>query len=186
MLLAAVLMAGAGAPILAAGQGEVQLAAYLGRQNLRVDDDAAIGNDRGERHGVVVGAAVAYRLPRGLLFEVSLLHASYNDFLLGDLFERNIGNYQYSGAVGWQFDKDRWRFTPKVGVVRSKLTTSGPLLFPPDDELTDMVYATAPFIEASAVRRIRGHLALGLFLRETFEDFGHTHSGGATLHYYFD
>jgi hypothetical protein len=106
--------------------------------------------------------------------------------VFADLFERSVGNYQYAGAIGWQFDRDRWRFTPKMGVARSRLTASGPLLLPQDDGLTEQAYATAPFIEATAVHRLRGRLALGLFLRETFEDFGHTHSGGATLHFYFD
>jgi hypothetical protein len=153
---------------------------------LVVDDRDVVGDERVHRDGVLVGAAAAYRFPRGLLFEISLLHASHSDFLFANVFRRSFGNYQYGGAVGWQFDNDRWRITPKVGVARSKLTSDGQLLFPQDDEEDQKIYATVPFIEASVVRRLGRSFAVGAFLRETFEDFGHTRSWGATALYFFE
>jgi hypothetical protein len=186
MLLVAVLAAAAGAPAIAADEGEVQLSVYLGAQNLHIDDEALVGDERLQRNGVLVGAAAAYRFPRGFLLEASVMHGAYSDFFFANIFERSFSAYQYSGAAGWQFDRNRWRITPKVGVARSKLTSDASLLFPPEEEGPRKLYATVPFVEASVVRRLGRHFAVGAFLRETFEDFGHTRSWGATAHYYFD
>ncbi len=187
MLLVTLLAVAAGTPAIAAGEGEVQLAVYLGSQNLHVDDEIVLQDERLQRNGVLVGAAAAYRFPRGFLVEASVLHGAYTDFFFRNVFERSFSQYQYSGAVGWQFDRNRWRITPKVGVARSKLTSDGSLLFPQDDDEGDQkFYATVPFVEASVVHRLGRHFALGAFLRETFEDFGHSRSWGATAHFYFD
>jgi hypothetical protein len=180
------LMASAGAPVPAADRGEVQLSAHLGAQNLKVDDEDVAGGERFDREGMLIGAAVAYRLPRGLLFEVSILHSAYSDFFFANVFTRSFDTYQYSGAVGWQFDVNRWRITPKVGAARSKLTSDGPLLFPQDGEESDKLYATVPFVEASFMHRAGRRWAFGVTLRETFEDFGHTRSYGGTAQYIFD
>jgi hypothetical protein len=186
MLSAVALLAGAAAP--AAEKGEVQLSVYLGGQNLHVDDRTLVGGERVHRNGLLVGTAAAYRFPRGLLLEVSLLHASHSDFVFANVFRRSFGSHQYAAAVGWQFDNDRWRITPKIGVARSLLTTDGALLLSPEDEEVDdgEIKATVPFAEASVTRRLGEHFAVGAFLRETFEDFGHTRSWGATALYFFD
>jgi hypothetical protein len=183
--LLVVLMSCGAAPAWAGSRGEVQLSALLGAQNLRVDDPSVVGEDRVHDDGLLVGAALAYRLPGGLLFEGAILHSGYSDFLFSDLFEQSFDTYQYSVAVGWQFDRRRWRLTPKVGLARSKLTSSGPLLFPPADVRPEL-FANVPFVEGTAVRRLGDHFALGLLLRETFEDFGHTRSVSGTLQYFFD
>ena len=186
MLLVMMTLAAGIPQVQAADRGEVQLSVLLGGQSLKVDDEDVIGDNGVTREGVVVGAALAYRLPRGLLFEASILHSAYSDFLFANLFRRSFDNYQYSGAVGWQFDIDRWRITPKVGVARSKLTSDGPLLFPPDDDRSYKFYATVPYLETSFMRRAGRHWAFGLTLRETFEEFGHTRSYAGTVQYLFN
>jgi len=187
MLLVAVLAAAAGAPAIAAGEGEVQLTVYVGAQNLHIDDEDMVGDERLQRNGVLLGAAAAYRFPHGFVLEAAVVHGAYTDFIFRNLFERSFSNYQYSGAVGWQFDRNRWRITPKVGVARSKLTSDGSLLFPAEDEEGGQkLYATVPFVEAAVVHRLGRNFALGAFLRETFEDYGHTRSWGATAQFYFD
>jgi hypothetical protein len=180
------LMAAAGVAPVVAADGQFQISAYMGAQNMLIDDRDIVGDDRFQHDGFLVGAALAYRLPGGLTFEGSLLHSAYSNIFFANVFERNFDNYQYAAAVGWQFDVNRWRITPKAGVARSKLTSNDSLLFPAEEDYTDQLYATVPFFETSLVRRAGDHWGFGLMLRETFEDFGHTRSFAATVQYFFD
>jgi hypothetical protein len=186
-MLLVVAMLGAGAAPAPAGEGgEFQLSAYIGGQNLLIDDERLVGEERFQHEGFLIGAALAYRLPSGLLFEGSLLHSAYSNFFFANLFNPSFDNYQYGLSAGWQFDVDRWRITPKVGVARSKLTGNESILFPPEEERSDQLYATVPFLETTLTRRAGRHWGFGLMLRETFEEFGHTRSYAATVQYFFD
>jgi hypothetical protein len=186
-ILLVLMMAAAGAaPASAADGGEFQLSAYMGGQNLMIDDPDIVGDDRFQHDGFLVGLALAYRLKSGLMFEGSLLHSAYSIFPLANLIGEGFDNYQYAGAVGWQFDVNRWRITPKAGVARSKLTSDDGYFFPTNDGMTNKVYATVPFIETSLAHRAGTHWGFGLMLRETFEEFGHTRSYAATVQYFFN
>jgi len=190
MLLALTAIAGA-LPAQAGEKGEFQLQVQLGQQNIIIDAENLIAGDRFNHDGFEVGFALGWRMKSGLLLEASLLHGAYSDFFapvfagLG-IEDESFDTYQYAGAVGWQFDKNRWRFTPKLGVARSKLTSTGAVVLDSDGERTDQLYATVPFVEAAAVRRMGEHFALGLSWRETFQDYGHTRSLAATMHWFFD
>ena len=175
----------------ASDPGEFQLSVQLGVEHIDIDNDQLIG-DHGLHHdGAEIGFAMGWRLPSGLLFEASALHADHTDFV-GIIFDGlgleddGVDSHQYAAAVGWQFDQDRWRLTPKVGLARSRLTSSDDVLLTPDGARTDKLYETAPFIEAGAIRRLGKHFALGVSWRKTFQDIGSTQSLGATMHLFFD
>jgi Outer membrane protein beta-barrel domain len=190
ILLVLSVIAGA-LPAQAGDKGEFQLSVQIGRQNILIDAENLIAGDQFNHDGLEVGFALGWRLQSGLLFEASLLHSGYTDFggvILSPLGvdDESLDNYQYSGAVGWQFDKNRWRFTPKAGMARSKLTSRGEVLLDDDGARTDTLYATVPFLEATAARRMGEHFALGLSWRETFQDFGHSRSVDVTLHWFLD
>lgn len=190
ILLALSVMAGA-LPAHAGEKGEFQLSVQVGQQNIIIDEENLIAGDRFNHDGIEVGFTLGWRMKSGLLFEASLVHAGYMDFagvILSPLGvdDESLDTYQYSGAVGWQFDKNRWRFTPKLGVARSKLTAWDEILLDSSGERIDKMYATVPWIEASAVRRMGEHFALGFSWRETFQDYGHTRGLSATMHWFFD
>jgi len=185
-------LAAVGVPMARAGdQGEFQLTGQLGTERIHIDNDRLFG-DRGFHHdGPAVGFAMGWRLPVGLLLEASAMHSAYTDldgWIFGGLGsdDESVNSHQYAAAVGWQFDQDRWRLTPKIGLARSKLTSRGELLLTPDGDRTDKLYATVPFIEAGVIRRMGTHFALGVSWRKTFQDFGDSQSLGATVHLFFD
>lgn len=190
ILIALSAIAGA-LPAQAGDKGEFQVQVQIGKQFVNIDGEQLLEGERLNHDGLEIGFALSWRLKRGLLLEASLLHSSYTDFggiILSPvgLDDMSFDNFQYSGAVGWQFDENRWRFTPKLGVARSKLTSTREMLLNDQGERTDKLISTVPFVEMSAVRRMGEHFALGLSWRETFQDFGHTQGLGVTAHWFFD
>jgi len=178
-------------PAQAGDQGEFQLSVQVGQQNIVIDAENVLANDRFNHDGVEVGFTAGWRMKSGLLFEGSLVHGAYTD-IAGVIFtpigldDESLDTYQYSLAAGWQFDKNRWRFTPKLGIARSKLTSRDEVILDSDGERTYKLNSTVPFLEAQVVRRMGEHFALGLAWRETFQDYGHTRGLSLTMHWFFD
>ena len=178
-------------PAHAGDKGEFQLSAQLGRQNITIDEENLVAGDQFNHDGVEVGFTLGWRMKSGLTFEASLVHAAYTDIAgviltpLG-VDDESMDTYQYSGAVGWQFDKNRWRITPKLGVARSKLTSWDEVILDSSGERTEKLYSTVPFVELAGLRRMGEHFALGLAWRETFQDYGHTRGISLTGHWFFD
>jgi hypothetical protein len=176
MLLGVALLATLGAmPAGAAEPGQVHLSGYVGQTRLRIDGDRLLDGETVRLDTGMSGVALGYRLPSGLLFEAGLAYAVHDQWFDTD---DDFDLYHYSAAAGWQFDLERWRFTPKLGLLRSKLNSEAHLLLNDNGGRTDKVYDTVPFVEASLVHRLGDRWAIGAHFRDTFEEFGHSRSYG--------
>jgi hypothetical protein len=175
LCVAALLAATFQVPAMAADKPEVQLSAWTGQLRLRIDGDRLLTGETVREDAWMNGLALRVRMPAGFVAEAGIAHAVHDDWLDTD---GDIELYHYSGAVGWQFDLQRWRFTPRIGAVRSKLNSEARLLLTDDGGRTDKVYDTVPFVDASLQRRLGEHWAIGFNVRDTMEDFGHARAWG--------
>lgn len=175
LALCASLMQTARAQDADAAKPEVQLSLVVGQQRVRIDGDQLTTGETERMDMSLTGIGLAYRMPAGLVLEGGVMYGAHEDWLTS---EDDVEVYHYSGAVGWQFDLERWRLTPKLGVMRSKINSDGRLLLNDDGAGTDKIYDTVPFGELSITRRLGNHWALGIHYRDTFEDWGHTRSWG--------
>ncbi len=167
------------AQVRAADKGEFQVSSYLGMSRVNVDAGYTVTGESLDTNTVSTGLAFSYRLPSGLFAELGLGYSMHQIFDWIDSVEL----HQSSAALGWQFEVNKWRLTPKVGIAHTRLVTIEPDLFNSDPERT--VRSDDPFFEATAVRRLGDAWALGGTLRETFAEFGHARSFGVMVTYSF-
>jgi hypothetical protein len=178
ILLAVALLAAMSRIPATAGEAEVQLSVLGGQQRLRIDRDRWFGAQTVREDAWRNGVALGLRTPAGFVAEAGLAHAVRDDWGGND---GDIELYHYSAAVGWQFDVERWRFTPRVGAQRSKLNSEARLLLNDDGSRTDKLYGTVPFVDLSLQRRLGNHWAVGVSARDSFEEFGHSRSWGFAM-----
>src|SRR5262245_60404040 len=149
----------------AEGDAGLQISAHAGRQRLRIDHDRLITGETVRMDSAWVGAELRYRTEAGLLIEGGYAYAVHDDWL--DLTQDDaIDLHHYSAALGWQFDNDGWRFTPKAGVIRSKLNSEARLLLNDNGGRTDKFYSTVPFVEAQIEKRLGKRWTIGLTVRD--------------------
>jgi hypothetical protein len=177
-LLAAVALAAAFQLPAGAGEPEVQLSVLGGQQRLRIDHDRWLGAETVREDAWRNGVALGLRTPAGFVAEAGIAHAVRDEWGSND---GDIELYHYSAAIGWQFDVERWRFTPRVGAQRSKLNSEARLLLNDDGSRTDKLYDTVPFVDVSLQRRLGNHWAVGVMARDSFEEFGHSRSWGFAM-----
>lgn len=161
-----------------AADTEVQLSVIGGQQRLRIDRDRWFLDETVREDAWVNGLSLGVRTPAGFVAEAGIAHAFRDDWGGTD---EDIELYHFSGAVGWQFEAGRWRFTPRLGLQRSKLNSEARLLLNGDGNRTDKIYDTVPFVDVSVQRRLGNHWAIGITGRESFEDFGHSRSWGFAM-----
>jgi hypothetical protein len=164
---------GAGAAHAAGDDGETQLSIWAGEQYLRVNHDVHFRDETHKHDQLMTGVSLAHRWPAGFYLEGGFETATHetdngkdNDFTVD----------HYSAAIGWQFDSNRWSFTPKIGVTQSQLGNDARLLI---DENGDRVFHlsnTVGYVGLDAQVRVGRRMMLGATLRDTDEDWGHTRS----------
>jgi hypothetical protein len=161
--------------------GEVQVGARWGATRLEVDGSRlSSGNDVNDRL-ISSGLTLGYRWTRGMLLEIGTSGS-------GDFFDfLNINSLDHTWlAAGWQFDlNDRWRLTPKAGLVATELTSSEEDIFE-GGEPVDRFDDTVPFLELTIGRRLGRYFMVGMYFRENFEEFGGSQMYGLQLHLTFD
>jgi hypothetical protein len=177
-LLAGALLAATFQLPAAAGKPEVQLSLTGGQQRLRIDGDRWLGGETVREDSWLNGISLGMRAPAGFVARAGIAHAVRDEWGGND---GDIELYHYSAAVGWQFDLERWRFTPLVGMQRSKLNSEARLLLNDDGSRTDKLYDTVPFVDLSLQRRLGDHWAVGVTARDSFEEFGHSRSWGFAM-----
>jgi hypothetical protein len=177
-LLAAAMLAATFQLPAVAGESEVQLSVRGGQQRLRIDRDHWLGGETVREDSWLNGVALGLRTPAGFVAEAGIAHSVRDEWGGSD---GDIELYHYSAAVGWQFDLERWRFTPRVGAQRSKLNSEARLLLNDDGSRTDKLYDTVPFVDLSLQRRLGNHWAVGFTARDSFEEFGHSRSWGFAM-----
>ena len=164
-----------------AAAGEVQLGARWGATRLEVDGNRLSSGSAVNDRLISGGFTLGYRWTQGPLIEIGTSGSS-NFF---DLFNINDLDHTWL-AAGWQFDlNDRWRLTPKAGLVATQLTSSEEDIFEggePVDHLDD----TVPFLELTIGRRLGRYFMLGMYFRENFEEFGGSQMYGMQLHLTFE
>jgi hypothetical protein len=160
--------------------GEFQIGVRLGATKLEVDADRLTSGDDVNDRLLSSSLTVGYRWENGLIVDGGFGGSS--QFL--PLFEINELDQVWVGA-GWQFDADRWRFTPLAGLVQTHLNSSQENLFE-GNEPTDHFNDTVPFAEITAERQLGRHFVLGLYFRKNFEDFGSTQTWGMSIGLNFD
>jgi len=174
MWLAATLLAASCAGVVRADEnGEWQLSIWGGKQNLRVDRDLHFRDESTHLDTWLNGISVGRRLPNGFLVEAAAETATHDS---DNGKDHDFYVDHYSLAVGWQLDAERWRFTPKVGMVRSTLGNQARLLLNENGGRVFERNYTVPYGELDVQRRFGRHWQVGASWRETDEDFGHTNS----------
>ena len=178
-LLAATLIASTfQLPAVAADKPEMQLSVVGGQQRMRVDRDRWLDDETVRADTWLNGISFGMRFPAGFVADVGITHGVHDDWGGTD---EDVELYHYSGAVGWQFEASRWRFTPRLGLQRSKLNSEARLLLNDDGSRTDKLYDTVPFVDLSLQRRLGNHWAVGFTARDSFEEFGHSRSWGFAM-----
>ena len=164
-------------PVLAGScqAGEMQFAVKAGGAMLRVDADRTRDGDGFSANGMAVGGTLGYRADSGLLVELGILGSFNVDS------EHLTGAVHKSLGVGWQFDHETWRLTPKAGLLHSYLDSAEGRELIEDGRPSERFTDTVPFVEAAADRRIGERFAIGLFFRHIFEDFGDSQAWGLTF-----
>lgn len=158
-----------------AGAGEMQYAFKIGGSMLKVDPERIEDGEGSSTNGVAVGLSLGYRTDAGLLVELGILGSGNVDSeLLSGIVHKSLG-------VGWQFEREGWRLTPKAGLVHSYLDAAGGRELIEDGRPSERFTDTVPFIEAAAERRLGEHFGIGLYLRHVFEDFGDSQAWGISL-----
>lgn len=157
------------------GAGEFQFSAGFGGGNLQIDGDRMRNGDGVKADGLSARGTIGYRTEPGLLIELGILG------LLNVDAEILSGSVQKSLAVGWQIDRDKWRFTPKAGFLHSYLDAADGRNLIEDGQPSERFTDTVPFIEAVAEYRFVPKFGMGLYLRHVFEDFGDSQAWGVTF-----
>jgi hypothetical protein len=155
--------------------GEFQFGGRLGGGNLQIDPERVRDGDGISANGLSAGLAIGYRTDPGLLFELGIVGLLNVD---GEILS---GAVQKSLAVGWQVDRDKWRFTPKAGFLHSYLDAADGRNLVEDGRPSERFTDTVPFIEGSLDYRLFPAFSLGLFARHVFEDFGDSQAWGLTF-----
>jgi hypothetical protein len=164
-------------PVIAGEKGEFQVTPFLGSAHLRVDA-AHVEEGRTRRmDALLAGLNLGYRAPFGLTVELGRSDASHKDLIWW--FTDGLSLRQYYGALGYQFEAGKWRFTPKVGRSRWRLHASNFDLLDGAGEDLERLRGYDNFVEASAARRLGQSMAMGVTLRALEADFGR--SGDAAL-----
>ncbi len=161
----------------AEGGAGVQVAAFGGQQRLRIDHDRLITDETMRMDTAWMGLEIGYRFAPGLLIEGGYGYSVHEDWFAFNQDE-SLDLHHHSLALGWQFENEGWRFTPKAGVIRSKLNSEQRLLFNDNGGRTDKYYATVPFAEAQLLKRLGDRWTLGFTVRDVREEFGHTRAWG--------
>jgi hypothetical protein len=157
--------------------GEIQLGAGFGGGNLKIEANRMRNGDGVKADGLSARATVGYRTEAGLLVELGILG------LLNVDSEILSGSVQKSLAVGWQFDRDRWRLTPKAGFLHSYLDAADGQNLVEDGQPSERFTDTVPFIEGMFEYRFVPRFGMGLYLRHVFEDFGDSQAWGVTFNW---
>jgi hypothetical protein len=172
-LLLAALLAGQ------AAAGEFTATFRGGISTLHVDGDRLSTGDAVSEALMSVGVNFAYRWDTGPLVEFGLSQSFDPVPILGWNDVSHI-----SLAAGWQFEMNRWRVTPKVGLTHSSLESQQEDFFE-GDEPVDEIKEVVPFLDFSAEYRLWDRIGLGFYLRRNFEDFGSTTMYGLSWGYTF-
>ncbi len=160
--------------------GEVQFGFRYGGSNLNIDADRMRNGDGVKSDGLSAGAAIGYRTDAGLLIELGILG------LLNVNSELLSGSVQKSLGAGWQFDRGKWRLTPKAGVLHSYLDAADGRNLLEDGRPSERFTDTVPFIEGMAEYRMFPRFGIGLFVRHAFEDFGDSQAWGVSFMWNID
>lgn len=162
--------------------GEFQLGTRLGMTNLSIDGARMRDGIRVKGDGIGFGITAGYRTPLGLVIEAAIMGSAD----ISDSESLLSGTVHKSLAVGWQYDLEQWRITPKAGFTHTYLDGSGGRNFLEDGAPSERFTDTVPFIEANVERRVGRHFAVGAFVRHVFEDFGDSQAIGLSVAWYFD
>jgi hypothetical protein len=162
------------------GAGEFQLGMRVGMTNLSIDGARMRDGQRVRSDGLGFGITAGYRMPLGLVVEAGIMGST-------DISEDLLsGTVHKSLAVGWPYEIDQWRITPKAGFTHTYLDGSDGRNFLEDGAPSERFTDTVPFIEANVERRVGRRFAVGAFVRHVFEDFGDSQSIGFSWALYFD
>lgn len=158
--------------------GEFQVALRLGEDWIDIDGDRLSSGNSVNDHLLNIGLTASYRWDRGGYLEIGVAGSGSLD-----IFGIQSVDHHWIGG-GWQFEPfESVKLTPKAGLTYSELTSSEEDLF--DSEPVDHFSDVVPFVEVTLERRFFDHMGLGLYFRNTFEDWGGTRDFGLTLSWAF-
>jgi hypothetical protein len=154
---------------------EIQITPYAGYSHMRVDGPNLLDGETLRSDLVMGGVNIGFLTPIGVVIEAGTGFGFHEDIFEND---EDFGLDQDYAAVGYQFEfADGWRFVPKIGRLKWKLTSDDRALVDSLGERHETLRGYDNFYEASLMRHVSESIALGLNFRDTDTQFGHNRSG---------
>lgn len=154
---------------------EMQITPYAGYSHLRIDGPFLEGGETERMDQAMGGVTFGFLTPIGVVLEAGTNFAFHEDIFDED---NDFGLDQDYAAIGYQFDfAEGWRFVPKIGRMKWKLTSDDRDLVDALGEPREQLRGYDNFYEASLMRHVSKSIALGLNFRDVDTQYGHSRSG---------
>jgi hypothetical protein len=163
---------------------EMQISPYAGYSHLRIDGANLLEGESKRLDQAMGGVTVGFLTPFNVVIEAGTNFAFHEDIF--DSNDDDFGLDQDYAAIGYQFDfADGWRFVPKVGRLKWKLTSDDRDLVDSLGERHETLRGYDNFYEASLMRHLSKSIALGVNFRDIETQYGHSRSGALLVTFGF-
>lgn len=168
----------------AENRSEMQISPYAGYSHLRIDGPYLLDGETKRLDQAMGGVTVGFLTPFNVVIEAGTNFAFHENIFGNNEFD--FGLDQDYAAIGYQFDfADGWRFVPKVGRLKWKLTSDDRVLVDSLGDRHETLRGYDNFYEASLMRHVSESIALGVNFRDIETQYGHSRAGAFVVTFGF-